>query len=307
MHRIAAFLCVTALSGCDTAPPSDSVEQPASVSQGRFEVERDGHALVVHHLGGPEPRGVVLLVHGMTWSSEPAFDLGGAADDLSFVRGLVERGIDTYAVDLRGYGATERDADGFASPNEAADDVLAVARWIEERDGRFPTLLGWSLGSWICQLAAHRDPDGDHRTVLYGWPGNDLDLELLPAPTSPRREATTAEDARSDFLFEEAIDEADVDLFVETALRIDPIRADWSDWDELGVLHPADRTRPVLVLRGALDPIAEDRPAHELFTGLRATDLEEVVVPGCGHAAHLEIGRAACLDAVARFAARTEG
>src|SRR5215218_2928645 len=55
----------------------------------------------------------ILLIHGRTWSSLPNFDLQVPGEQRSFMTALSGMGLDVYAVDLRGYGATPRDASGF--------------------------------------------------------------------------------------------------------------------------------------------------------------------------------------------------
>jgi hypothetical protein len=51
----------------------------------------------------------------------------------SFMDALVDAGLDVYAVDMRGYGATPRDASGWLTPDRAVADVHAVIAWIQQR------------------------------------------------------------------------------------------------------------------------------------------------------------------------------
>ena len=77
----------------------------------------DGHSLAVWSKLPARPRAVMLLVHGRTWSSRPDFDLQAPGEELSLMDGLVAMDIAAYAVDLRGYGATPRDASGWLTPD----------------------------------------------------------------------------------------------------------------------------------------------------------------------------------------------
>ncbi|QDU83280.1 Alpha/beta hydrolase family protein [Planctomycetes bacterium Pla163] len=297
--RLAALCVLATLVACDHSRPGQEPAAPDTVIE---RVEHDGQLLAVHVREASESRACIVLVHGMTWSAVPDFDLAVEGEELSFMEGLVARGVNCYALDLRGYGATARDADGFNDPDEASADLLAVVDWVTEREGCRPTVMGWSLGSWVAQLAAQRAPEPMAGLVLYGWPGDERDFEAFPTADDPQRIPTTAEDARSDFITPDAISERAIAGFVRAALATDPVRMDWSDWSTFEELDAARVTVPTLVLRGALDPIAESRPAVELFIGLEQDQLTEVVVPGCDHAAHLERGRSECLDAVAAHA-----
>ena len=80
-------------------------------------VDSDGHAMAVWEKSPDQPRGVILLLHGRTWSGVPDFDLQVPGEDLSLMDGLVERGWSTFALDLRGYGRTSRDETGWTSPD----------------------------------------------------------------------------------------------------------------------------------------------------------------------------------------------
>ena len=94
----------------------------------RFTVDSDGHPMAVWSRRPPDPaRAAVLLVHGRTWSSRPDFDLQVPGLRRSVMASLAAAGIAAYAVDLRGYSATPRDASGWLTPRRAAADVAAGA------------------------------------------------------------------------------------------------------------------------------------------------------------------------------------
>ena len=85
----------------------------------------DGHPFAVWSKVPAEPRAVMLLIHGRTWSTRPDFDLQVPGEDLSLMDGLAAMGIATYGLDLRGYGETPRDASGWLTPDQAASAVEA--------------------------------------------------------------------------------------------------------------------------------------------------------------------------------------
>ncbi|MEZ5977481.1 MAG: hypothetical protein R3F34_04605 [Planctomycetota bacterium] len=137
-----------------------------------------------------------------------------------------------------------------------------------------------------------------------GWPGPDFPFRELPASSEPRREANTAEAARNDFVAPGAIGERAVEAYVRAALAADPVRVDWEGWEVFAdEMEPSEVAVPVLVLRGALDPIADPEPVAR-FARSSAPRVVDVRVEGCDHAVLLEDpGRERCLEAIRSFLA----
>lgn len=116
------------------------------------------------------PRGAteaVLFVHGATYPGGVVFDLDvpGAAETYSWLEATADRGRTAAAIDLRGYGDSERppamDEPPDANPPPArADDVLpdvrAAVGALRDRVDRVH-LLGYSWGSIICGRLLERD------------------------------------------------------------------------------------------------------------------------------------------------------
>jgi alpha-beta hydrolase superfamily lysophospholipase len=96
-------------------------------------------------------RHVVLLVHGRTWSSRPDFDLQVPGLQRSVMMSLAAQGVAAYAVDLRGYGDTPRDATGWLTPRRSAADILNVLAWVARQHPSLPrpALVGWSRGAAV--------------------------------------------------------------------------------------------------------------------------------------------------------------
>ncbi len=288
---IVLLACISWLAaGCGDAATDASGVIPAPV---QHTVDSDGHPMAVWQKPASEPSAVVLLVHGRTWSTLPDFDLQVPGESLSLMDGLVERGLTTYGVDLRGYGATPRDETGWNTPVRAAADVANVLRWVRGRHPETPVhLFGWSLGSMVSQLTAQREPALVDRLVLFGYPHRPgVERPVEDTPGDPPRAATTAQAAASDFITEGSISRAAVDAYVAAALEADPIRTDWTAGHEWNELDPAAVTVPTLVVHGEHDPLAPLEAQAALFQQLGAADKAWVVIPGGDHAAFLETPR----------------
>jgi alpha-beta hydrolase superfamily lysophospholipase len=85
----------------------------------------DGLTLALWAREVAQPKGVIVLVHGRTWSALPDFDLQVPGDQRSVMQSLNARGYSAFALDMRGYGKTPRDATGWllvfpAEPPEPA-------------------------------------------------------------------------------------------------------------------------------------------------------------------------------------------
>jgi pimeloyl-ACP methyl ester carboxylesterase len=270
----------------------------------RHTVNADGHPLAVWEKSADGAHEPILLVHGRTWSAIPDFDLQVEGEALSLMDGLVERGYAVYAIDLRGYGATPRDATGWLTPDRAAADVAWVREWSGDPAEwhHAPHLVGWSMGSVISQLAAQRHPERLSSLTLFGYP-RDLD-EVTPEDKpgiEPRRQRNTAEAAASDFITPGSISRKAVDAYVTLALETDPVRTDIRGLDQYNALDAAKVTVPTLVLQGEFDPIAPTVRQVKLFTRLGTAHKQWVVIPGGDHAAHLEAPRDYFIHALVSF------
>jgi pimeloyl-ACP methyl ester carboxylesterase len=243
----------------------------------------------------------VLLIHGRTWSGRPDFDLQVPGEARSFMDALVAEGYAACALDLRGYGATPRDATGFLTPERAAADVAAALRMI----GNQPVLFGWSRGSMVSQLVAQRHPELLSAVVLFGYPIDpDRKVPEQPEPDAPARKPTTAEAAAEDFIAPGMITKQAIAAYVQAALAADPVRMDWRHETEWNVLSPEALHVPVLLLQAELDPIAKTDAHARLFARLGTVDRQWVVVPGGDHAALLEDTAPRMVAAIRAFVER---
>ena len=270
----------------------------------RHSVMADGHPVVVWEKSAPNASEAILLVHGRTWSALPDFDLQVKDEELSLMDGLVAAGYGVFAVDLRGYGETQRDASGWLTPNRAADDVASVVRWIRETGEwqTLPHLFGWSMGSTVSQLMVQRHPEQVASLTLFGyWRDCDEEFEPSDPEAVPLRESNTMENATSDFITPGAISQRAIGAYATAALKADPMRVDVRGHDQYNVLNAGQLRLPVLVIVGEHDPIAPASLQAKLYARIASGHKQYVTVPGGDHAAFLETPRAYFLHALVSF------
>jgi pimeloyl-ACP methyl ester carboxylesterase len=288
-----------ALAPAALAPAASTPAEPARVAV----TADDGFQLTMWRKAPAQPRRAVLLVHGRTWSGRPDFDLQVPGESRSFMDALVAQGYAAYAIDLRGYGATPRDATGFLTPERAAADVAAALRTIGGR----PVLFGWSRGSMVAHLAAQRTPELMSAVILFGYPVDPADkVPDHPDPATPARAPTTAKAAAEDFITPGAISQRAIDAYVKAALASDPVRTDWRHDTEWNALAPEAVHVPTLLIQAEHDPLARTDAQARLFTRLGTTDRQWVVIPGGDHAALLEDTAPRMIAAIRAFLERSE-
>lgn len=303
---MAAIGLAGAIAGCAARATPDAAAPRHDGARAR-PVQRtvvvDGQPLALWERRPPTPRGSILLVHGRSWSSLPNFDLQVDGEDRSILGALARAGYAAYALDMRGYGASPRDATGWLTPRRAADDVAAALDWIRAKEAAAtaPVLVGYSRGSSVAMLTAQRHPGALSKMVLYGFPAEGA-ARAAPStePAAPLRQPNTAAGAASDFITPGSVSRAVVDAYVQQALASDPIHVDWKHEDEF-VFEPASVRVPTLLLYGVGDSRAASADVARFFTELASPDRAWVVLPNADHAAHVEDAQARWLRAILHF------
>jgi len=270
-------------------------------------VPAEGHTLALWAREVSRPKATIVLIHGRTWSALPDFDLQVPGEQRSVMQSLNARGFSAFALDLRGYGKTPRDATGWLTPDRAARDVILTLEWLAQtRKVERPVLLGWSMGSLVSQLVAQRRPELISALILYGYPRDPDDpAPWQTVPAEPARAANTKEAAASDFISPDVISQKVIDAYVAAALLADPVRVDWNKPEELRELDPSKIVTPTLLLQGERDPLTPSDAQARLFTRLRTADRQWIVLPGGGHAALIEDTHPAFIAAIASFVHRS--
>jgi alpha-beta hydrolase superfamily lysophospholipase len=303
------LLCIISLSTLSCKTNNKDID---SISVGtvstkatliKHTVLSNGHPIAVWEKQIDNAKGIVLFVHGRTWSGVPDFDLQVKGEELSLMDGLNAQGYTTYAIDLRGYGETPRDSTAWATPIVSAKDVTNIIKWISEQNNNTKVhLFGWSMGSTISLLAAQNEASNIASLTVFGfWMDLDVKIPEDPVPNPLQRTVNNAKAAASDFITPGNISQKAIDTYVKVALKSDPIRVDWKHLNEYNTINPSLLELPVLILQGEFDPIAPTDRQAKLFTRLKTADKSWVVISGGDHAAFMETPRPHFIEAFTGF------
>jgi pimeloyl-ACP methyl ester carboxylesterase len=268
----------------------------------------------------------ILLLHGRTWSSVPVYHLHlggvtGGDESRSLMEALLERGLQPYAMDFRGFGGTPYGKDQpYVEPHRCVEDAETVLRWIAKRHGvterdALPALMGWSQGALVAQLVAQKSCNLMSKLILYGslydplvrYPREPLYVGMA-VKTKALKEVNKPvenqfDDALEDFTIEGTIPPEPAQAFAEAALTSDPIKAQWKCMYQFNNCDPARLGHcPTLVIAGDQDPYAPLHVQHELFANLgRGSDRTWSILADSDHAVHLLEGRHRMINIVSSF------
>lgn len=273
----------------------------------------DGNKVAVWEKRPAKPRRAILLLHGRTWSSLPAFDFRIPGENHSLMDALVAKGYVVYALDQPGYGGLPRDKSGWFSPSMGVANIAKALKWIHGRHRGLekPIVAGWSLGSTMALLTAQKYPDLVSDLVLFGY-WRDLDvpvkddpiIKLIQKSETPLSEANTPKQAAEDFVAPNAMSKRATDGFVKAALKADPIRMDIRNLEEFGEINPKRINTPVLLIQGEFDGILKNEGIARLFTRLAHPDRQWVMLAGGDHAMHMGKTQGAFMAAMTAFIER---
>ncbi|EMA43753.1 alpha/beta hydrolase [Halococcus saccharolyticus] len=272
----------------------------------------------------------VLFVHGSITCARALFAPPVTGDDsYSWLAAPGERGRTSFALDIRGYGDSDRPAELCEPPEEngppvradlAANDAADALGYVRER---FDTvhLVGVSWGTNICGRLVERDDPAVASLVqcapVYRTPydvedglaalGLDPDLDAYYYQDRATVESRQGED--TDALFEaiwrtqiESNQGVDENRYIaQTGALADfaDCCADDPPYDAVNI------DVPTLVVRGSDDEISWRADATALYDELGTPDAEYLELAGADHYAMHSERRRALYDAVNRFHDRT--
>lgn len=310
------------LSGMSIADTPLGTEGGAKLLEGldvyNVPAQGDKHPLSVYGIESSDPKpddSVLLMLHGRTWSSVPVYHLLGGPtnakkgfESRSLMEELLAKKIQVYSMDFRGFGGTPSDSAGGVEPNRCVEDVESVLAWLKERHGDAElSLMGWSQGALVAQLAGQRRHPLFSKLVLYGSIFDPMiRYPREPLYTKNRENATIIENtydaAVEDFTIEGTIPPEPANFFAEAALQADPIKGKWKQLHQFNNCDPARIHVPTLVVAGDQDPYSPMHVQQELFSNLgRGSDKTWSILADADHAVHLLEGRSRFANVVTSF------
>ena len=240
---------------------------------------------------------VALLVHGGTWSGRPLFDL--QIRDYSLMDFLAQNGYDVWAIDIHGYGHSDKTDKDWSDSHSAAADIAAAVAYITKLRGVTKiNLLGGSAGAQRVGVFAMENPDKVAKLILDApwWKGT-ADFRALNVKRIenggkplPQYRIATEESIRSDFVrgdlaqhpqFEEDV----VQELVKEILLTDPQAPNiFVEYKNLPILNPARITVPTMIIHGERDHLAKEEDLLPFYSQLATHDKRYVLLPEGGHA-----------------------
>lgn len=234
----------------------------------------------LRHREQGDPHGdVIVFVHGWpdSWYS------------FSRVLSLLPQRHHAYAVDLRGFGGSERPPGGYAIDDLAAD-VVAL---LDAVGARRATLVGHSMGTFVVRRAARLAPERVDRLVLIGSAHTTvnpvmqevqaqvIDLpDPVPVAFAEEFQAGTVHGRLPQAFFDGIVAESAALPARIWRATFDGILA-FDDTAELGRI-----TTPTLVLWGEHDALFDREQQQRLVSAL--PDARLLVYPDTGHCPNWE-------------------
>ncbi len=240
---------------------------------------------------------VALLVHGGQRSGRSLYDL--PIRDYSLMDFLAQNGYDVWAIDIHGYGHSDRTANDWIDTHSAAADIAAAVEYIAKLRG-VPkiNLLGCSAGTQRAGVFTMEHPEKVAKLILDAgfWKGtaelrefNRKRIENGGQPL-PRYRASTEKDLRSDFI-EGQYEEDVVEESVKVGMQLDPQRPNiFVEWVNLPILDPARITVPTMIIHGEKDFAAKEEDLLPFYSQLNTHDKRYILLPDGGHMLILEKG-----------------
>ena len=238
-------------------------------------------------------KGTILFVHGSSMAGQPTFDLQVPGRPHSSVMDwFAERGFDTWAVDMEGYGRSDKKRPINCDIANGADDIALAVQHI----GKKVMMYGISSGALRAALYTQRHPDKVARLALDAmvWTGDGSPTlaerkKKLPEFQAKNRRPIDRAFVRSIFERDHpgTADDDVIEAFADAILALDDSVPTGTYVDmcaNLPVVDPTKITVPTIIMRGEYDGIASFDDLVEFFKLLPNPDKQFAVMPGIAHA-----------------------
>jgi pimeloyl-ACP methyl ester carboxylesterase len=249
-------------------------------------------------LGGHQPKGTILFVHGSSMAGQPTFDLQVPGRAYSSAMDFfAERGFDTWCIDMEGYGRSDKSRPINCDIANGADDLAAGSKYIMEKTGAKKLMLhGISSGALRAAVFTQRHPERVARLALdaFVWTGKGSPTlaerkKKLPEFQSKLRRPIDRAFVRSVFERDhpDTADKATIEAFASAILELDdsvPTGTYVDMCSKLPLVEPSKITVPTIIMRGEFDGIAGVEDLLEFFARLPNPDKQFAVMAGISHA-----------------------
>ncbi|PZQ85108.1 MAG: alpha/beta hydrolase [Ancylobacter novellus] len=247
---------------------------------------------------GREKAGTVLFVHGSSMASQPTFDLQVPGRPWSSAMDyFVDKGFETWTVDMRGYGRSDKRPGTQATIAEGADDLKAATDYIMRETGVKDFLVyGISSGALRAATFTQRHPERVRRLALdaFVWTGegsHTLENRRKKLPDFPAGGRRPIDKAFVYSIFNRdhpgTAEDKVIEAFADGILALDDSMPNGTYIDmctNLPVIDPTKITPPTIVMRGEYDGIASFDDLIEFFRRLPNSDKQFAMMPGISHA-----------------------
>jgi len=255
------------------------------------------------HGGVPGNKPAVLFVHGSSMASQPTFDLKVPGRPRSSAMDyFVEKGFDTWCVDMEGYGRSDKKRDINFDISNGVDDLVAATGYIMKTRGAKKFMVyGISSGALRAALFAQRCPERVSRLALdaFVWTGEGSATlaerkKKLPEFLKTNRRPMDRAFMRSIFSRDHpgCAEEKVIETFADQVLALDdsvPTGTYVDMCSKLPVVDPAKINAATIIMRGQFDGIAGFDDLVEFFKRLPNPDKQFAVMPGISHASFQQI------------------
>ena len=253
--------------------------------------------------GKPGQKPAILFVHGSSMASQPTFDLKvPGRPHSSAMDYFVEKGFDTWCVDMEGYGRSDKKRDINFDIANGVDDLVAATDYIAKTRGIMSFMVyGISSGALRAACFAERCPERVSRLALdaFVWTGEGsvtLDERKKKLPDFIKVNRRPMDRAFIHSIFERdhpgCAEKNVIDAFAEQVVALDdsvPTGTYVDMCSKLPVCDPAKIQAATIIMRGQFDGIAGFDDLIEFFKRLPNPDKQFAVMSGISHASFQQI------------------